>query len=593
MTITVTAAPIAIASTDISTSTGTAAITMTGATASNGTSVWSGGTGTWSQNSGDPALATFTPTNSNGSFVSTLSVTGTGGCSSIIATSTTRKLGWGASSGSWTGMTSTDWTLASNWSDNTIPGIGTDVTIPDTTLLLNGVVTIGAAAMCRNLTIGLGGELTILGSNNLDIHGNWINNGTFTAGSSTVTLNGASAQTIDGNNTFNNLAINNTTVPLTSATITLNNAATVNGNLTLTRGYIVSTPTFLLTLTSAATSTVGSASSFVSGPIKKLAIPVSGSFTFPIGKGAQWMRAAVSSVGFDASDFQAEYFPAGYGSYGLTAPLNNVSAIEYWQIDKTRLTTNAKVTLFWEDASASGISNCSTLTVAHWNSNTSLWEKFTSTASGTCSGSGSGSIITNFASTSFSPFTFGTRSNPLPIELISFDAKCNNGKVNINWSTATENNNEYFTLERSTDGINFNAIKIIKGSGNSSSVKYYSATDIDALTGSTLYYRLKQTDFDGKFEYFNIVAVSCTDIKLSNINIYPNPAITLLNVSFKDVEENTIIRIVSMDGKVMKTITSNVKGLNEINISDLADGVYLLQVQSATVNQTFRWVKTK
>ncbi|MCH8904404.1 MAG: FG-GAP repeat protein [Bacteroidetes bacterium] len=114
-------------------------------------------------------------------------------------------------------------------------------------------------------------------------------------------------------------------------------------------------------------------------------------------------------------------------------------------------------------------------------------------------------------------------ASPLPIELLSFDASALINTVSLNWSTASELNNDYFTIERSTDGNDFQILGTVKGSGNSLIKKDYNFIDQSPLNGIA-YYRLKQTDFNGRFEYFDVVAVntgSSTDITL---RIYPNPA---------------------------------------------------------------------
>jgi hypothetical protein len=114
----------------------------------------------------------------------------------------------------------------------------------------------------------------------------------------------------------------------------------------------------------------------------------------------------------------------------------------------------------------------------------------------------------------------------LPIELLSFDAKYDNGKININWSTASETNNDYFTVERSSDGKKFNAITYIKGAGNSNHILNYQAIDSGHLY-SYNYYRLKQTDFDGKHSYSALVAIDLVNFSKEYLfNIYPNPIAT-------------------------------------------------------------------
>ncbi len=95
----------------------------------------------------------------------------------------------------------------------------------------------------------------------------------------------------------------------------------------------------------------------------------------------------------------------------------------------------------------------------------------------------------------------------LPIELLSFSCESKENGVELNWSTATETNNDYFILERSYNGVNFERISIIEGMGTTSIQHDYSYTDLYPYEGVT-YYRLSQVDFDGHREYFNIV--SCT-----------------------------------------------------------------------------------
>lgn len=94
----------------------------------------------------------------------------------------------------------------------------------------------------------------------------------------------------------------------------------------------------------------------------------------------------------------------------------------------------------------------------------------------------------------------------LPVELVSFDAQNEGPAVRLTWTTATEQNNDFFTLERSSDGLYFEPFATVNGAGNSSFTIDYNHLDEDPLSGLS-YYRLKQTDFDGKFSYSDIVPV--------------------------------------------------------------------------------------
>ena len=96
-----------------------------------------------------------------------------------------------------------------------------------------------------------------------------------------------------------------------------------------------------------------------------------------------------------------------------------------------------------------------------------------------------------------------TATGTLPVSLVSYDVRLNNNKVDITWSTATEVNNKYFTIERSANGIDFVAIGTVNGAGTSSSVHNYSFVDINPLLGVS-YYRLTQTDIDDHKEYLRV-----------------------------------------------------------------------------------------
>ncbi|MFN6038391.1 MAG: hypothetical protein ACK452_07980, partial [Bacteroidota bacterium] len=108
--------------------------------------------------------------------------------------------------------------------------------------------------------------------------------------------------------------------------------------------------------------------------------------------------------------------------------------------------------------------------------------------------------------------------SPLPIELGKFTASRISNKVNLKWNTLTEINNDYFTIERSIDGIKYEELSKIKGAGNSYSELQYETMDENPFTGIT-YYRLKQTDYNHDFNYFEpiIVEVEKSDISIYNI----------------------------------------------------------------------------
>ena len=120
-------------------------------------------------------------------------------------------------------------------------------------------------------------------------------------------------------------------------------------------------------------------------------------------------------------------------------------------------------------------------------------------------------------------FILGSSGNPLPIELISFEASINEDEVDLKWVTATEINNDYFTIEKSIDGISWEKVLNTNGAGNSTEILEYFETDYNPLIGIS-YYRLKQTDIDGEYSYSNIVPVKYEKRTIDGmINLFPNP----------------------------------------------------------------------
>jgi hypothetical protein len=113
-----------------------------------------------------------------------------------------------------------------------------------------------------------------------------------------------------------------------------------------------------------------------------------------------------------------------------------------------------------------------------------------------------------------------TSPPPLPIMLLSFTAEIDENHVQLDWSTASELNNDYFNVEHSIDGISFTSVRKILGAGNSSNTLHYTTNHYTPFKGK-LYYRLKQTDYDGKISYSAKVSVEFKDNSI--VDIYPNP----------------------------------------------------------------------
>nr|MDA3891070.1 T9SS type A sorting domain-containing protein [Salinivirgaceae bacterium] len=180
----------------------------------------------------------------------------------------------------------------------------------------------------------------------------------------------------------------------------------------------------------------------------------------------------------------------------------------------------------------------------------------------------------------------------LPIELTYFKAYQTNNKVSFKWETASELNNDFFTIERSEDGVNFSGIETIGGAGNSLSSIVYSANDENPINGIN-YYRLKQTDYNGDYSYSELQAVEISRFSTKEINelvIYPNPIVSsnhLLSIDIKGEyhNESARIKIFGMNGQEIIEYEVPLDGnfnKTAIYISILTTGNYIVMVLTSS-----------
>jgi hypothetical protein len=193
--------------------------------------------------------------------------------------------------------------------------------------------------------------------------------------------------------------------------------------------------------------------------------------------------------------------------------------------------------------------------------------------------------------------------------LLSFTAQCNSlnlhqeiTEVFLHWQTASETNNDYFVLEKSSDAVNFIEITNIDGAGNSNSLLNYNYTDqlstlvlqctepVEEFNSelSTIFYRLKQVDFDGNFSFSDIIQINCQDNLKDNlieiISIYPNPVHNDFNYEiFSTQDREIIISVINVLGEnIIREHRNITAGLNNysLNVSALAAGVYYFKIET-------------
>jgi|GEM_PF-1629582 hypothetical protein len=172
----------------------------------------------------------------------------------------------------------------------------------------------------------------------------------------------------------------------------------------------------------------------------------------------------------------------------------------------------------------------------------------------TQSGSGTSPITAVVSDiTSFGNFAIARSDNvPLPVDLLAFTAHSTAHNVILHWATATETNNDFFTLERSSDGRNFMHLAYLKGSGFSNRVLHYSYIDNQPISGIS-YYRLKQTDYDGQWEYVGLVAVEYGGVIKADIQV-KGPIYGHGRIWFEidhPSNESMVLRIFNFNGRMV------------------------------------------
>jgi len=169
--------------------------------------------------------------------------------------------------------------------------------------------------------------------------------------------------------------------------------------------------------------------------------------------------------------------------------------------------------------------------------------------------------------------------NPLPIELLRFSASITGtNNVQLDWSTASEINNNYFTIQRTKDGIHFEEVIKIPGAGNSVMKLDYVACDSVPYKGIS-YYRLMQTDFDGKFAYSNLVTVSFE--RSFHCEVYPNPFSAFVTIIMNDVTyiNNAELNIYTSEGVAIMN-TAVTKQSTTLETNHLPPGIYFYKIIS-------------
>jgi hypothetical protein len=463
-------------------------------------------------------------------------------------------------------------------------------------------------SVVTDVSIYVDGDITIEGTfdnlaTEVQLSGNFNSTGTFITTGDEVFI-GGNAQTISGtltgSNDFYNLILNKTASTL--ATLSDNAELNTAGVLAFEGGVLATGSNYIQVNNTATASITGSGAngaldSFVEGELRRNIIAGGGTYDFAVG------GTHIDAGGGDGVQYTSLKSNTGNGvvsvifhdSTGVGISDNVVicpTGIGGFQDVDYRIRNGS-----WEITNpGSGISNYDIiLNPIDYTDNSyvdyTILKDGIGTGRDSCNGVISLPPLTHDSLTSFSFFEVAatTLTTLLPVELLSFTAELTNSNyVELNWQTASEINNDYFSIERSLNDIDWKELIQIKGAGNSASLLSYIAYDTNTIVGIS-YYRLKQTDFDGQFSYSQIKTVKIVKSEVSQVSIYPIPTDNQITITGNKTEISQI-NIYNVFGQ---DVTSHTKEIIHseskliIDLSDLNSGMYYIKTKT-TANKVYK-----
>ncbi len=244
-----------------------------------------------------------------------------------------------------------------------------------------------------------------------------------------------------------------------------------------------------------------------------------------------------------------------------------------WDIAKANANAGSGLNFVFNWNSGEGF-NLTTPTLYH--NDGGYWVKQTGTTSSTTTSL----TYTGYTGT-FSPFAIGNPLTSLPVTIINLEGKANNENHTtlLKWQTASENNSDYFAVQRSLDGQHWQTIGTVKAKGNSNSLQFYEYTDLNAAQVNL--YRLVEVDLNKQTAMTDIIRIAFGASSTQKVNVYPNPSKGLVNI---ETDEPATYTVMDINGRLVAE--GNVYG--QILLNNLAPGLYMIRV---TINDTVKNIK--
>jgi hypothetical protein len=427
------------------------------------------------------------------------------------------------------------------------------------------------------------GEIT--NSGNMYLDNDWTQTGATTTygGVGWMWFEGTTNQNISSVSAINvpRLRVDNGNILLLGSDVTVSTQVDfmTNGNIQLGTNNLLMSPTATMVNYDANNRVITDNIGFLQREVSGTAV------FFPVGN-ASYNPLTLTNTG-TTDNFQLRVEDQVW-TYGTTGVLETNSIVNRtWHLDEETVGGSvADITVQWEQGEELTTFNRTMCAVSHWNG--AAWDHTMPYLAATNVG-GTNWVQTRNGQTTFSPFAVEDLEMNLPVELLTFDAnRLDLIQVELDWSTASETNNQGFEIERMLEHeSSFQKIAWVDGHGTTTLTNYYQLMD-DNNYSDVSYYRLKQIDFDGSFAYSDIRAVAGMQSKNGselNVAIFPNPVSDVLKISFQDLPkeiESATIKIITIDGKILYQYQPALQTylIVELDaVQDLVPAVYILSIE--------------
>ena len=287
----------------------------------------------------------------------------------------------------------------------------------------------------------------------------------------------------------------------------------------------------------------------------------------------------------------SDYLPPGVANVDHNGTDNSSRVIDrFWSLNAEGFTTKpslSNVIFSYRDAEWNAAGNIITeglLKAQRWNNALAIWSDFPPTGIANTT-SNTVTVAAVPSSHLFQWWTLVDATFPLPLQLLSFKAYLQEKKVKLDWITSSEVNTKEFVVQRSADRNNFTSVDTVPAAGNSSTQRNYATIDPQPLQGFS-YYRLKMIDIDGKFSYSPIAMIV---ISGDPVVLYPNPATDKITINTGGVKVHSYMMFEASGRKVKTGSVSD--RIFSVDISDLAQGSYMLQLATEGGSKNFTFLK--